>query len=262
MHGRARTHTATALYFPRVHESLVETESPEQAGASWVGQQGLDGGAWLVSISPRCQTPLCAKAGAGWGGGGAGLGMGSRRLREVFAALLGLLEREVSVGAGSPPDPGIGCLKTQGALSKWLPKGLSGRSHPPMPGRVGGSKSRWAPETPKRDLSPPWCGVMGVESQEPLGREGERAPLGGGRRERAPLCPGGGRQRKCRREAWRRAGERDPARAQGRRGAERRLRVPDPRRARPSVERGAPAPGARPLEAPTGRSGPGGHTSR
>lgn len=35
--GKVGLHT-TALCFPRFHDCPVETESPEQAGASWVGQ--------------------------------------------------------------------------------------------------------------------------------------------------------------------------------------------------------------------------------
>lgn len=91
--------TQPSRCFPRLHDCPVETESPEQAGASWVCHK--DWGAWLASISLRCQTLLDAKAG-GWCWGG-GVGMGSKRLRGVFAASLTFFELELSMGAGISP---------------------------------------------------------------------------------------------------------------------------------------------------------------
>ena len=64
------------------------------------GSASKDGGAWLASISLRCQTLLNAKAG-GWNWGG--VGMGSRRLLGVFAASLAFFEMELSMGAGISP---------------------------------------------------------------------------------------------------------------------------------------------------------------
>lgn len=65
------------------------------------GSASKDGGAWLASISLRCQTLLNAKAGGG--GGIGGVGMGSRRLLGVFAASLAFFEMELSMGAGISP---------------------------------------------------------------------------------------------------------------------------------------------------------------
>lgn len=89
-------YTAIALCFPRFHDCPVETESPEKAGASWVGQQGPGRVAGLhlpaVPDAARCQ--------GGAGGQGA---IGSGRRRGVFAALLGFFEMELSMGAGISP---------------------------------------------------------------------------------------------------------------------------------------------------------------
>lgn len=105
----------------------METESPEQAGASWVRQRGLEGRVARLHLPAVPGAALC-QGGGGGGKWGAGSGVGDGELaaaREVFAALLGLLEIELSMGAGIAPRSRDGLfLKTQGALSKWLQKGL------------------------------------------------------------------------------------------------------------------------------------------
>lgn len=63
------------------------------------GSASKDRGAWLASISLRCQTLPVAKA----EGGRVGLGTGSRRLPGVFATLLRFFEIELSMGAGISP---------------------------------------------------------------------------------------------------------------------------------------------------------------
>lgn len=60
------------------------------------GSASKDGGAWLASISLRCQTLPAAKAGVERDGV-------SRRLRGVFAVLLGFFEMKLSMGAGISP---------------------------------------------------------------------------------------------------------------------------------------------------------------
>lgn len=67
------------------------------------GSASKEGGAWLTSISPQCQTLLDAKGMGGVAGEDSGGGMGSRRLRGVFAASLAFFEMEVSLGTGISP---------------------------------------------------------------------------------------------------------------------------------------------------------------
>ena len=82
----------------RFHDCLVETESPEQAGASWVGQQGRGRVARLhlpaVPDVARCQ-----------GRGRGGVGVGKRRLGGVFATLLDFFEIKLSMSVGLSPRP-------------------------------------------------------------------------------------------------------------------------------------------------------------
>lgn len=60
------------------------------------GSASKDGGAWLASISLRCQTLPAAKEGVKRDGV-------SRRLRGVFADSLSFFEMKLSMGAGISP---------------------------------------------------------------------------------------------------------------------------------------------------------------